>query len=118
MEPDANSIQQPDANSILASTVDLDLPDGGDNHGDQFHCRVSEAKDHPVHHSDGHLQADEMIDLDIDIDTQGTKSTENCSPTTRSQVVEEFNPIDHDKKNSVLPENILIKYKQLAARTM
>ena len=83
---------------ILASTVDLDLPDGGDNHGDQFHCRVSEAKDHPVHHSDNHLQADEMIDLDIDIDTQGTKSTENCSPTTRSQVVEEFNPIDHDKK--------------------
>ena len=103
--------EQPDANRILASTVDLDLPDGGDNHGDQFHCGVSEAKDHPVHHSDDHLQADEMIDLDIDIDidTQGTKSTENCSPTTRSQFVEEFNPIDHDKKNSVVPEKHIDK---------
>ena len=91
--------EQPEANNILASTV---LSDGGDNHGDQLQCRESGAKDHLMHHSYDDLQDDTIIDLHIDNDIQGTNSTENRTPVTISQDVEESSLTD--KENRLLPE--------------
>ena len=62
---------------------------------------MPETKDHLIHHSDGHLQADGINDLDVDIDIQGTKSTER---STSNIVVAGGNLIDHDEENRVLPE--------------